>query len=83
MSSRCGAAASDAGRDEDAVRELIAAIRLRPDFAEAYANRAGVYVEPADVAAAEADAARAWYLGIDRARLEELIRDAKAPRRRG
>ena len=71
------------GHLETALKDYSEAIRLRPDFAESYANRAVIYVELADPAAADADAARARDLGVDRSRLEELMRDATTTRRTG
>lgn len=58
-----------------AIKDFSEAIRLRPEWAEAYANRAVTYAERGDEAESDQDAATARALGVDEARLVEMLAD--------
>ena len=62
---------------DDAIKDFSEAIRLRPEWAEAYANRAVAYAERGDDDESERDVGRARLLGIDGARLTEMLNDAR------
>ncbi|MCH8228810.1 MAG: tetratricopeptide repeat protein [Chloroflexi bacterium] len=64
------------GKLDDAIKDFSEAIRLKPDWAEAYANRAVAHAERGDAAESEEDSARARLLGVDEARLTEMLNDA-------
>lgn len=64
------------GEVDKAIRDFAEAIRLRPDWAEAYANRAVAHRQAGNGSASAADAMRARDLGVDGARLEELLQAA-------
>jgi hypothetical protein len=53
---------------------------LRPNFAEAYANRAAVSVELGDEAAAATDTESAQAHGINREALDELLEESRRKR---
>ena len=61
---------------DDAIKDFSEAIRLKPGWAEAYANRAVTHAERGDAAESDKDADRARTLGVDEARLTEMLNDA-------
>ncbi|MCZ6538854.1 MAG: tetratricopeptide repeat protein [Chloroflexi bacterium] len=64
------------GNLDAAIKDFSEAIRLKPDWAEAYANRAVAHAERGDAAESEQDAGIARSLGVDEARLTEMLHDA-------
>ena len=65
---------------EEAIAEFSEAIRLEPQHALAYANRAIAYTSLGDDAAAQEDLERAVDLGFDRGPLEAAIQRVKEQR---
>ena len=65
------------GRQEDALEDFNEAIRLNPNFDNAYVNRAFAYTALGDDAAAQEDIDKAIELGIDSQALKEEIDSLK------
>ena len=70
------------GRDENALKDYSEAIRLKSNYAEAYANRAVVYAVQGDDEASSQDFDEATAHGIDPATLELLLEEAVKTRRK-
>ena len=62
------------------IQDYDEAIRLNPEFALAYANRALYHTLLGNDAEAQQDAERSIELGVDRALLESAIEEAKKQR---
>ena len=73
---KLGVELAHTGDLDDAIKDFSEAIRLKPGWAEAYANRAVAHAERGDAAESDQDAARARSLGVDAARLTEMLNDA-------
>ena len=66
------------GHLADAVKDFSEAIRLNPDWAEAYANRAVAHAELENLVESDQDATKATSLGVDKDRLEEMLGTARS-----
>ena len=65
------------GKLETALKDFSEAIRLKPEWGEAFANRAVIHTELGNAKESEADAAIAISLGVDEAKLNEMLQAAK------
>ena len=60
----------------NAIKDFSEAIRLNPNWAEAHANRAVAYAERGDTSESDLDVTVARKLGVDEARLKEMLEAA-------
>jgi tetratricopeptide (TPR) repeat protein len=68
-------------QNENALKDYTEAIRLRPNYPEALANRAAVHADMGDDNASRLDADEAIARGVDRVALEELLEETVKARK--
>jgi tetratricopeptide (TPR) repeat protein len=63
---------------ESALKDFSEAIRLKPEWGEAHANRAVIHIELGNTEKSNTDARTAVTLGVDEAKLNEMLDAAQA-----